>query len=104
MRGKAPEQLVDRHHANLHDRALQIVQHPRLEGHGIGKLAAQRLFRKALGKFAERLLQHRLADNQLAHQVEHVVDAAGIHAQNVFLQGRRSGRFVGQRIAGGAVG
>ena len=38
---EAPEQLVHRHHANLHHRALQIVQHSGLKGHGIGELAAQ---------------------------------------------------------------
>ena len=48
---EAAEQLVDRNHANLHDRALQIVQHAGLEGHGVGELTAQRLFRKASGKF-----------------------------------------------------
>jgi hypothetical protein len=34
--GKAAEQLIDRHHANLHHGALQIVEHARLKGHGVG--------------------------------------------------------------------
>ena len=83
---KAAEQLVHRHHANLHDRALQIVEHPRLESHGIGKFAAQQLFGITLGEFVQRLLQHRLADNQFADQVQHAVDAPGFHPQDVLLQ------------------
>ncbi len=82
---EAAEQLVDGHHADLHHRALQIVQHPRLERHGVGELAAQQLFRIALGELVQRLLQHRLADNQFAHQVQHVVDAAGFDPQQIFL-------------------
>ena len=39
------EQLVDRHHADFHRRALQRVQHLRLEGQGVGELGAQRIFR-----------------------------------------------------------
>src|ERR1700684_2232420 len=83
---EAAKQLIARDHANFHDRALQIVEHAGLESHGVGKLTAYGLFRIAFGKFAERLLQHRLADNQLSHQVEYTVDAASVHAQNIFLQ------------------
>ena len=103
---EAAEQLVDRHHANLHDRALQIVEHPRLESHGVGKLAAQKFLGIAFAKLAERLLQHRLANDEFAHQVEHVVDASGFHAQNVFHQSlrqagfRRRGSFFGRRRLG----
>jgi hypothetical protein len=32
----------------------------------------------------ERLLQHRLADDELSHQVEDVIDASCFHAQNIF--------------------
>ena len=35
--GKAPEQLLDRNHADFHDRTLQVVQHACLQGHGIGE-------------------------------------------------------------------
>ena len=37
---KAPEQLFDWHHANLHYRALQIIQHSRLKSHCIGEARA----------------------------------------------------------------
>ena len=34
---KAPEQLFDWNHADLHHRTLQIIQHSRLKSHRIGK-------------------------------------------------------------------
>src|SRR5271165_1636916 len=97
---EAPEQLLHGYHADLHHRTLQIVEHARLEGHGVGKLAAQQFLGIALGEFAQRLLQHRLADDELAHQVQHAVDASGFHAQDVFLRDMRCGGF-GRRSGGG---
>src|SRR6202162_3418366 len=67
--GKAPKKLVDRDHANLHDRALQIVQCPRLEGHGVSKFATQQFLGIAFAEFDERLLQHRLADDEFPDQI-----------------------------------
>ncbi len=103
---EAPKQLVHRHHANLHHRALQIVQHSGLKGHGIGELAAQRFLGIALAKLAERLLQHRLANDELAHQVEHVVDPPRLDAQYVFHQSLRQARFRcrGLRLGGSRLG
>ncbi len=56
--GKSAEQLLDRHHANLHHRPLQIAQHARLKGHGVGESATHGFFGIVHGKFIERLLQH----------------------------------------------
>ena len=86
---KAPEQLIDRHHADLHHGALQIVQNPRLEGHGVGKLTAQQFLGIALAKLIQRLLQHRLADDEFSHQIEDVVDASRFHSQDIFRDGLR---------------
>ena len=108
---EATEELINGHHANLHDRTLQVVEDASLEGHGVGKFSAQGLFGEALGEFVQCLLQHRLTDNQLAHQVENVIDPSGLDAQQIFLrhgdgtgrQHRRSGRLR-QRHFGCSVG
>ena len=81
---KTAKELLHWYHANFHYRALQIAQHPRLKSHSITEPAAQGLLRNMPGEFRECLLQHRSADNQFPNQVQHVVDAFGIHAQNVF--------------------
>src|SRR5580704_11690818 len=85
--GKSPEQLLDRHHPDLHHGTLQIIQHSRLEGHGIGEAPAHGFLGIAHSEFVERLLQHGFPDNQLAYEIEYGVDALGIHAQYV-LRGR----------------
>ena len=89
---KAAKQLIDRHHANLHDRVLQVVQHPPLECHGIGELSAQDIFREALSKFEQRLLQHRFRQDQFADQIEYAVDSFRIHAQQVVGAAGHGGR------------
>ena len=81
---KAAEQLFDRHHADFHDRTLQIVEHARLEAMASANLPRSSFFGIAAGEFVQRLLQHGFADDQFAHQVEHVVDASGLDAQDVF--------------------
>ena len=48
---KASKQLFDRNHAYLHHRPLQVVEHARLETHGIGKLRPQRILGIAPRKF-----------------------------------------------------
>ncbi len=85
--------MLHRHHADLHYRALQIVQHPGLESHGVGKLSAQQFFRIGLRELVQRLLQHGFSDNQFAYQVEHAIDAACVHSQNIFQSGRGSVRL-----------
>ena len=89
---KAAEQLIDRHHANLHDRVLQVVQDPPLKRHGVGELSPQGIFREALSKFEQRLLQHRFRQDQFADQIEHAVDFFRIHAQQVVGTARRTAR------------
>ena len=84
--GEPPEQLLNRNHADFHHRALQIVQHARLKGHGIGETAAHGFLGIAHGEFIERLLQHRFADDQFADEIEHGVDALGIHAQDILRE------------------
>ena len=59
-------------------------------------------------EFVEHLLQHRFADDQLTHEVEQVIDALGVHPQNifglgdgsvlVFTVGFRSRRLAGLRM------
>ena len=83
---EAAEQLIDRHHANLHHRALQVVQHPRLETPWHRRTCPAALFRIALRKFDQRLLQHRFADDQFTHQIQYVVDPSRIHAQKILLR------------------
>ena len=86
--GKAPEELLDRHHADFHDRTLQVAEHARLKRHGIAEAAAQGLLGNVTGEFGECLLQHGPADDQFADQVEHAVDALGVDAQNIFREYR----------------
>src|SRR5208282_129880 len=86
-----PEQLIDRHHANLHDRVLQVIQNPPLERHGIGELSSQGIFGEALSKFQQRLLQHRFRQNQFTDQIEYAVNSFRIHAQQVIGAGRHGG-------------
>ena len=81
---EAAEELLHRDHANFHDRTLQIIQHASLKGHGIAEASAHGFFGSMTGKFSERLLKHGLANNQFPYQVEHAIDALGIHAQDVF--------------------
>src|SRR5580698_1985798 len=81
--GKSAEQLLDRDHADLHHRALQIVQYSGLKGHSIGEAAAHGFLGIARGEFVEHLLQHGFSNDQFAHEIEHSVDAFGIHAQDV---------------------
>ena len=95
---KPAKQLIDRHHANLHHRVLQVSQNPALERHGIGELSPQDIFRKALSKFQQRLLQHRFRQDQFTDQIEYAVDFFRIHAQQVVgtaRHGGHSGRFPG---------
>src|SRR5450755_1390473 len=61
--GKTPEQLLDRHHADFHDRMLQFTEHARLKSHGVGEAATQGFLGNMTGEFSERLLQHGPADN-----------------------------------------
>ena len=89
---EAAEQLIDRHHANLHDRVLQVIQNPRLEGHGIGESSAQDIFREAFAKFQQRLLEHRFRQDEFTDQIENAVDSFRIHAQNVVRAGGHGGR------------
>ena len=70
---------------------LQLAEHARLESHGIAEAAAQGLLGNVTGEFGERLLQHGPADNQFPHQVEHAVNALGVHTQNVFREYRVAG-------------
>ena len=95
--GKAAEQLLDRHHADFHDRTLQVAEHARLKRHGIAEAAAQGFLGNVTGEFSECLLQHGPADNQFADQVEHAVNALGVHAQNVFREHRMIG-LAGRRM------
>src|SRR2546423_216633 len=81
---ETPEELIHGYHANLHYRALQIVEHARLKSHGIGEFAAQQLFGIALGKLVQRLLEHGLANDQLAHKIEDAVDAGSLDSEDVF--------------------
>ena len=62
--------------------ALQIAQHTRLKSHSITEPSAQGLLRNMPGEFSECLLQHRSANNQFPNQVQHVIDAFGIYAQD----------------------
>ena len=87
---KAAEQLLDWDHADLHHRTLQIVQHARLEGHGVGEFSADGFLGIDTREFVQRLLQHRLTDDQLADQVQDVVNALGVDTENVFRGGERS--------------
>ncbi len=82
--GEPPEQLFDWHHAHFHHRTLKIIQHPGLERHGIRETAARRILGMVPGEFIQRPLQHGFADDQLAHQIQQVVDAFGVHSQDVF--------------------
>ena len=65
---------------------LQLTEHARLKSHGVAEASAQSLLGNVTGEFGERLLQHGPADNQFPHQVEHAVNALGVHPQNVFRQ------------------
>src|SRR5580692_5101193 len=81
--GKSPEQLLDRHHPDLHHGTLQIIQNPRLEGHGIGEAPADGFLGIAHCEFVECLLQHGFSNDQLAYEIEYGVDPLRIHPQNV---------------------
>ena len=81
---EAAEELLHWHHADFHDRTLQIIQHAGLKSHGIAKAAAQGFLRSMAGKFSERLLEHGLAYDQFPYQVEHAINALSIHTQNIF--------------------
>ena len=61
---------------------LQFAEHARLKRHGIAEAAAQGLLGNVTGEFRERLLQHGPADNQFADQIEHAVNALGVHPQD----------------------
>ena len=110
---KPAEQLFHRHHANLHDRMLQVIQNPPLKRHGVGKLSAQYIFRKALCKFEQRLLQHRFRQDQFADQIEYAVDSFRVHSQQGVGAARYRGccrrcfpsrrRVVGNGVCGGAL-
>ena len=89
--GKTPEELFDRHHANLKDGLVQFVQHASLERKRIRQLGANRIFGVRAIKFCQRPVEHRFADDQLADQVHHGIDTGGIHAQRAFRNRRDSG-------------
>ena len=54
-------------------------------------LPRNRFFGITLAELVQRLLQHRLADDQFADQIEHVVDASGFDSQDVFRGDLRVG-------------
>src|SRR5580692_4100805 len=81
--GKSAEQLLDRHHPDFHHGTLQIIQNPRLEGHGIGEAPADGFLGIAHCEFVECLLQHGFSNDQLAYEIEYGVDPLRIHPQNV---------------------
>ena len=76
---------------------LQIIQDPPLERHGVGELSPQDIFREALSKFRERLLQHRFRQDQFTDKIEYAVNFFGIHSQQVVGTARRGGRTRGFR-------
>ncbi len=80
---KAVERKTDRQHANLHHAFLQLA---RIAGE-LRKTLPQpvQIFRvDAVGEAA----QHRLGDEQFAHQVDDVVDFFGGHADGAGFTGR----------------
>ena len=81
---EAAEKLLDGHHADLHHRFLQFAENARLKRERVGKLRAQRVLGVAAVEFGDGALQHGFADDQLADQIHHGVDAAGVHAQRIF--------------------
>jgi len=81
---ETPEQMLYRHHADFHDRLLQVILDPRLEGHRIGEPHFQRVLRKTLVEFRYRLVQHAFGNDQFADQIEHRVDTLCVHPQQVF--------------------
>jgi hypothetical protein len=82
---------------------LQIVQDPPLKHHGVGELSPQPIFREALAKFEERLLQHRFRQDQFPDQIEHAVDFFRIHPQQVVGAARPAGRRRRFRSGGNVV-
>ena len=54
-------------------------------------------------EFGDRALQHRLADDQLADEIHHRVDARGVHAQCILRSvGSAGGSAVGIAFVGGS--
>lgn len=81
---------------------MQRVQHLRLEGHGVGKLDAQRVLGEAAAELVQRLMQHGFCDDQFADQVQQAVNAISFHSQDVVGTGE-AGRL-GSVYAAGARG
>src|SRR5689334_5885481 len=67
---EAAEELFDRHHADLHGRALQSAEYLRLERESVCELGAQWVSRVQSRKFGDGLLQNGFCDHHLAHKVK----------------------------------
>ena len=80
---KTAKELFDGYHADLHDGALKIAEHPRLERHGIGEFVAQRILGKVPAELVQRLLQHRLPYDQLTKKIENIVDSLRVNTEDV---------------------
>jgi len=72
---------------------LQVIQDTGLETHRIDEFAAHRMLGIICHQLIESLLQHRFSDDQLADEVENIVNAFRIDAKDVFgLVGRAGWR------------
>ena len=80
---QAAEHLLHGHHADLHDRALQLVENLRLEEQHVGGFGAQGGVAQAAVHLGQQLLHHALGDDELADQVEDHVDALGLDADDI---------------------
>src|SRR5690242_4489900 len=80
---ESPEELVYRHHANLHNRSLKVIQNAGLKSHGIHKFPAYGVTRIASNQVVESLLQHGFCNDELSDQIEDAIDAIRINAQNI---------------------
>ncbi len=78
---EAAEKLLHRDHADLHYRLLQIVQYSRLKCHCVCEFSAQGILDETFIEFVDTLIQHALADNEFADQIQHRVNSLGVHTQ-----------------------
>ena len=90
--GKALEDVPDGKHPDVHDRLLELAAHPGDLVHGLEQLAARLVQHESRGQVLGDLLQLGAVDDQLADQVQQVVELGEVHPHHA-----RADRGVGLR-------
>src|SRR5712664_915411 len=84
---KAPEKLLDRHHAYFQNAFVKLIEDAGLKSHGVSKFCAQGIAGVLLVEFRKRAIEHGLSDDQFADKIHNGIDTGSIDPKGAFGNG-----------------